>query len=278
MKPTRINKWTLLLMFLLPFTVSAQDEYSYVYGVIPDGKVTYLFGDNVNLREAPTTSSKSISKLKAGTEVEILSHGGLFRVNGLDAPWYEVRTGSSKGWIWGGFLALTAAVVENDLLLYGLTGFNPDSNFTGEVRYLKGNKVISSLSVQPYYTAWETKQEYPYSVKNTRMASSGLKGILLVWEVSFIYEACGYTSGEKYIAWNGSKLMHIGEAPDVSEAAVFHFESDMIFPWEEGGKTGQIICRSVTSEFDEELGDYKITETNEDIIQWDGMKFSALAH
>jgi len=267
------NKWLLVFLLFFPFTLTAQGEYSYQYGIIPDGQATYLFGDNVNIREAPTTTAKSIGKLKAGTPVTVLSNGGSHRVNGLDARWYEVQAGKVKGWVWGGLLALTATSADDGLLMYGLTAFSPDSGFTGEVRYIKGGRTAASIPITPFHTSMGPEQEYNYSVKNTLTPSAGLDNVRAVWELEFLYEACGYESGSKYVAWTGNQLFFVAAAPYVSEAGQFHFETDLIFPWEEGGKLNKVICRTELSEFDEKIEDYKVTEAKEDILSWNGQKF-----
>lgn len=251
-----------------------QDEYTYTYGNIPEGQTAYIFGDQVNIREAPTTTAKSLGKLKIGTKVTVKSQGVMHVVNGIAALWHEVQTGKTTGWVWGGFLSLTYRDMGDALLLYGLTRYSPDSNFFGEARLVKNGAILSKVGTQPFFTAWGPDPKYDYSVKNMLSAASGLNGIDEIWEVDFVYEACGYVTGGQFFAISGNKLIYVGESPCMSEAAVFHAEADMIFPWEEGGKPGQVINRSVISEFDEKLEDYKITETNDEVLIWDGKQFT----
>lgn len=54
---------------------------------------------SVNLREKPTTSSRSLGVLNVGTLVHVLEQKA-----GKDYPWYHVRLGREEGWVAGNYL------------------------------------------------------------------------------------------------------------------------------------------------------------------------------
>lgn len=261
-------------LLFLPQTVISQSQSYYMSGKITDNAFAYAFGDNVNVREAPTVNSKSVGKLRIGTEVTVLSNGSMYELNGLQAPWYEIKAGNISGWVWGGLLSLTHGKIGNDLIMYGLTGFSPDSNFTGEVRYVKNNKLIASVYSRPIYTAWENVREYTYNVSGNLNENTGLKNLFCVFEVAFLYEACGYQNGSQYYGWNGNRFIPITEASFGSDAGIFSYNTEVIFPWDEGGEKNKVRSIYTAYDFDEDAEDYKLSDSTVTDLIWNGTDFT----
>lgn len=268
------NKKFVYIIILLLIPLKAFLQQGYYYGKWVDGATTYIFGDNVNVREAPLINSKSLTKLKIGTKATIISNGGLYELNGLQAPWYEVNYGSGKGWVWGGFLSLTAENLGNDLILYGLSSFSTDSFFMGELKYVKNNKLIASHASQAIYTNWTDTHEYTYSVSSELYEEKGFDGISAIIKISFLYEACAYTNGDQYYAWDGKKFIHFANAYFGSDAGAFSYKTQVNFPWNENGEKNTVKIHYELMEFDETIEDYKLTEQKDDVLEWKNNMFN----
>ena len=94
--PNTIRAILVAILFLLSYQMAAA-QYS------------YLLADQVNVRARPTTEGKMVTRLPIGSGVEVLSTTGDLKINGISAPWAEIRFGydgeEATGYIWQGFLA-----------------------------------------------------------------------------------------------------------------------------------------------------------------------------
>ncbi|MBR1439027.1 MAG: SH3 domain-containing protein, partial [Synergistaceae bacterium] len=77
---------------------------------VPDRepKIGIISGNAVNVRSDHTTSSQRVTRLKSGTRVDIL---GTFNVTSgqHQGIWYNIRTGSNEGWVYGQYLRPTGS-------------------------------------------------------------------------------------------------------------------------------------------------------------------------
>ncbi|MBR0044267.1 MAG: SH3 domain-containing protein [Synergistaceae bacterium] len=58
----------------------------------------------VNLREDHNTVSKSLAKLSANTQAELLERWAGSGTGRTPGPWYKVRTGNREGWVYGDYV------------------------------------------------------------------------------------------------------------------------------------------------------------------------------
>lgn len=71
------------------------------------GEATVQTAAGLTMREQPTTSAKSIIIIPDGSTVKILGKGSAEEtIGGKTSVWYQVEWSGSRGWVFGGFLAL----------------------------------------------------------------------------------------------------------------------------------------------------------------------------
>ena len=58
----------------------------------------------VNLREDHNTTSRSLTKLSANTQAELLDRWSGSGTGKTPGPWYKVRTGNREGWVYGDYV------------------------------------------------------------------------------------------------------------------------------------------------------------------------------
>jgi len=73
---------------------------------IPTHRVKLLTGaEGMSLRKEPNSSSSSFAKILDGTNVQHINTGEKVNLNGIIAPWFEVRTiDGTQGWCFSGSL------------------------------------------------------------------------------------------------------------------------------------------------------------------------------
>ena len=59
---------------------------------------------SVNLREDHNTTSRSLTKLSANTQAELLDRWSGSGTGKTPGPWYKIRTGNREGWVYGDYV------------------------------------------------------------------------------------------------------------------------------------------------------------------------------
>ena len=261
-----------LLLFSLIFYSSfqfcvAQENVTRHYFQFEIGDTVYLFGDQVNLREAPDVNSKVIAQLKIGHRMNVIGVASSTHfVNGLGAPWYHVRFENTNqqqdGYVWGGLLAQYGLSGEDGMAFYyGLTKIK-DGELTAEMRAVKGQNIISKVSFQPV----GSMEHYTYGwISNGR----GIPVIKNLFGVHACFDACDYECGEVLLAWSGQELHYIGYSSGNGGGGSYS-ESYFLFPEDKGGQAGHIVSVFTESEFDE-IGNGTEVITKK-IFEWNGNK------
>ena len=61
--------------------------------------------DNLRLRDSPDTTSKLVTTMQKGTEVQVIETGSSETIDGITAPWVKVISSTGyTGWCFGGYL------------------------------------------------------------------------------------------------------------------------------------------------------------------------------
>jgi len=270
-----------MTLLVINQNLSAQnDDAIFLYGEFKDNSTVYLYADNVNVRESPSTSSKVITKLPIASKVIINGKSEkLLTVNGYKTCWYEigfVKNGKKQnGYVWGGFLSAVTmsaknAAGEEVTFLYAITGFTEDKGFDSGMKAVVNGKIFSSLTFKPMYTDM-TSGIYNYNIDGKIKGNKGLKNISKIIVLSFIYPACGYTNGDIHIYWTGNQLIYGIESPMVSEAGIFYFSTELIYPDDEGGEDGKLIKKVINESYDE-TGNTAEKSVKKLLYKWDGSK------
>lgn len=276
------------LLVILPAGSSAfaAEEDKRIYsGEFEKNAVTYIFGENTNVRKSSKIEAGNIAaRLEAGSKVKILSKGPEHTIDGFTQNWYEIeyeaagKTGT--GFVWGGFLAMAFAFTGGEekrgggIALAGIKKYSPKDGFTGELRICENGKIISRAEFIPHNMAGGEKQSaYSYGVSASIAGPAGLAGVKNIIKVSCAYEACGYPNGSSYFAWDGKKIKYITKDEYISEAGCFHYEKKVIFPEEKGGEKGRIVVEENSSEFDEAKNDYFLKSSKKETFEFKEGKF-----
>ncbi len=273
-------KLYILLLFVSNILFAQENDGIFNYGKFSENSEVYLFSDNVNIREKPTSSSKVIANLPIASKVNVISETEeTYIVNGYTTCWYKIsfeKEGKTlKGYIWGGFLSAVTLSTKNDLdenltFVYGISGYTDGKGYMSTIKAVVNKKIISSLSFPPMYTDFNN-EGYSYNINGKITGNKGLNNVKKIIVLSFLYPACGYTNGDINIFWNETDLIFGIEAPKVSEAGIFHFSTEIIYPNDEGGKSGQVIKKIDNESYDEE-GNIAEKSTKMVRFKWNGEK------
>jgi hypothetical protein len=262
-------------VLLLLSTLLAQPEY-YVfdYGTFIEGNTVHIFGDKVNIREEPSVTSNIIETLPIGYPVYIVEKTDeRYDINGYIAPWYQVsftyENEDKEGYLWGGLLSIVSLDTDDDkMFLYGITGYNDEGDeYISEARIAEDGKILSQTEFTLISGYQEQKGIYDYSVSGTVFDHSGFTTVKNIFNVSFIYEACGFVNGEALIFWDGKDITFGLLTERVSEAGCYRTEADVFFPAEITGNPDYLIVLYTFIEYGgEETGNY--IEKSVELYHW----------
>jgi hypothetical protein len=281
-------KLTILLLVLSIAGLRAQTECTYYYGKFTENNLVRLFGDRVNMRAAPNTTSALVDNEGIGSVVELLGPADeTYTMNGYTTNWYKVGLfGAKEGsvaYVWGGLLSMVSAELPNDaggkdVMVYGLTGWANEGGFKSAVRIVRDNKLLTSLEFEPIASGFFDAGVFGHSVCVKIDGNHGFKGIKNIIRLEFIYEACGYENGEIFLLWDGNKLTYLAKASQVTEAGVFAYTYTLTFPDDEKGKanTLQIKQEYIESEYNDDVEKVIAHEVTLKQFSWDGSAVTAL--
>ncbi|MGC4120845.1 MAG: hypothetical protein QM765_40965 [Myxococcales bacterium] len=99
---------------------------------------------------------------------------------------------------------------------------------------------------------------------------SGTSGVALA---RFEYHACGYNNPVVPVLIGEDRLIVGPEADRVSEAGVFHAETQLVFPASPGGVDQGLVLRTVVETFDEASSTYVADSVESHTWRFDGTRF-----
>ncbi|MGH1336194.1 MAG: hypothetical protein ACRBFS_08705 [Aureispira sp.] len=263
-----MKKILLLVGLLLTYQSWAQEETTALHTVSGNtiqhefevGVQTYLLADKVNVRTRPSSKATISVNLPIGTPITILrkSKDKLY-LNGFRAFWYEVSfaatKGISKGYVWGGLIALgnlSGAGQEDVLFLYGIASVSTKKEEGYErqvvkmqVRACKNEKEASKVtfpSVGNLRHAYHTFSNY---------GNRGVHTIVDVLEYEESQEFCGGENPTTVLFWDGEKLHKVTTLYAVSDPPVFAFKT-ITYPNENGGIPYRLIVEEKEGWYEEE--------------------------
>jgi hypothetical protein len=237
------------------------------YGEFEIGEKVTLFGDRVNLRDQPGTHGQVMTQLPVGQLLEILAVGEKDNINGLDFPWLQIRTAvedeSLTGWLWSGLVSHLEMDGEDGVrFLAGTTSYLEETMHM-EIRAVKGGKILDQVV--------ETATGEPAHFNILKVFDGrGLTGVRHVVQFGFEYEACGYTSTEATLFWDGERLHHAGTNAYWSDAGVGYSNETYYFPDNDDGLPERILYVKEEGNADE-VGNGEMTQIRK-AYRWDGKK------
>ena len=269
---TKLMIW--LLLTSLAVGIAPADSY---YGEIT-GDRALVFREDAALFEEPCESSDAVCFPPIGAEVFRLAAIDVqYEGDGMSCTWLEafceIDGDTCRGFIPQSWLALTDQTLSGDtLFIFGIDTYYPDHyRFVGSARAVSGGEILWESVFYPPGGSFGGN-DYGYGVASRQINAEDFTFSNLIM-LSFLYEACGFENRNVLFVWTGSYLVRGISASTVSEAGVFHYSEEIIFPENEALSSAPIMLVTIAEEFDDEIMDYFITSQDTVYYFWDGLEF-----
>ena len=218
------------------------------------GSREHLFGHRVVLRSEPSKQSAPVDTLSIDSELTILEKTEKIEtVDGNASHWYKVKHRKGIGYVLAHFIALDRSVLADAGYLVRYSA-QPEAE-NGQVEY---RLVQESHS---YLEGSIAARTYAFGIQT--YDDRGLEGVHSMLQIHFHAEACGVNGGSVYVFHVNDKLLPIADLSSVSEAGLFWFRENLIFPTDEQGEPGVVFYIREHGEYlDEEMNweELKITK------------------
>lgn len=250
---------SILTILTICLSTNAQEKTHCIYDGcgFDTGQTVYLFGDQVQLREAPTTNSKVLKTLSIGTPLVIQEkHANSWRYKGVDHPFYKVSYNGMEGYVLGGLISLDRKVIKNLVHLFGRSK-------TGDEDYL----LIRSLKDGGNFTEKATRlANGQFSL--SALGSKGLPDVDGILFVDYLSEACGVEGGGIYLFQQEGDLHQVARLSQVTDAGVYYFWEEFIFPEDTYGVPGKIRYKKEMGEKLDETAHWEKTSSETKLLVW----------
>jgi hypothetical protein len=286
----------LLLFFAFIFTtidINAQEQEPAAYVIYDEYNLYHTSKDSIALvfvnmayvREQPTSKSNLLDSIPLGTKVKFIEEQGLnpTSLRGMHLPWHKIEyitnNQENSGYIWLGLLTLDKIYDQKSGNTF-LYGFSWKSNeleneyYWVEAKMLdKNNNLINSKSF-PYYPGGQS-----YTTASLTK-DSGIPNSKNIFSVNFHGEACGISSEQNSLSWDGSTFTTLPKTVAVSDAGVFYYSEELLLPNKH--KLGKDIILKICEEG--EVQEYDDTDPEaelkytvkkkEETYKWDGKEYA----
>jgi hypothetical protein len=98
--------------------------------------------------------------------------------------------------------------------------------------------------------------------------SKGLTGARNIIRLAMNYDACGYTSGETVLIWDGKDVHYAFQTTGMSEAGLFANYAYAVFPKDNHGVEGKILAMDNHVEYDTEKDELPIILHDSTVVQY----------
>lgn len=253
----------LLIIFILISKIGFGQDTKYLSEnyEFKNGEIAYMFGNDVKFRDQPTAESNVLTLLKIGEQIEIIEKSNsTMQFDGIESPWYKVKTKDKVGFVLGSLISLDKATNGN--LTY-LVSLKKD----GLKLFAKTRVFENGLDFKENVSQLMTGE---FSIKAG--GNKGLENIKSIFQIDYLAESCGVNGGGIYLFYDGNDFLKAIDYTQVADADLYWFVEDYIFPNEEGGIKGKIVYKSEvgeTKDYETEWTESKITRR---ILEWNGME------
>lgn len=234
-----------------------------------------VFVNMAYVRSEPSSKAELLDSIPLGTEVKFVEELSLnpISLRGMYLPWHKIEYQKANqkktGFIWLGLLSLDH--VQNkksgETFMYGFawkSNEELENYYWVEAKILNTNKELLASKSFPYYPS---EQSYTLSELNTK---PGLNYAKSIYAIKFLGEACGIASEENYFAWDGEQFTTLPKTTSVSDAGVFYYAEELVFPKKHqlGNDVILKISEEGEAEFEEEANpeeeiNFKISKKEE---------------
>lgn len=255
----------IFILFINIHQLSAQEPvYLNVFQELNIDETYSLFGDNVNLREKPNTTSKEITRLRIGFDVKIIAKTAVIFENGINkTPWYEVEYNNLRGFIPGQFIA-HKTLTYNTHTIFFTKRFSKKNGEELAIRLLKDDDFSN-------YTE-NTMQLRGADVGALIESNHDLKNVQYILKIKHYGDSCGAENGNTYFFINNLDEMVFVAHLSVNGDALY-YESET-FTFQPNPNTGNIaiLFTKEESEVIDEVTEWTKTKSMSRYYEWDGTK------
>ena len=256
---------SILTILAICFFANAQEKPHCIYedcGFEP-GQIVYLFGDQAQLREAPTTESKVLKTLPIGRHMVIIEkHENSWRYKGVDHHFYKVDYKGLEGYVLGGLIALEKKTINGVTHLFG-------QSKAGDEDYLLIRTLQEHGSFKEKSIRLGNGQFYL-----TDLGTKGLTGIDGILFVDYLAEACGVEGGGVYLFQEEGQFHHVARLSQISDAGVYYSWEEFIFPEDQYGIAGKIRYKKEVGENYDEASQWKKKSVETKELVWANKKLA----
>lgn len=241
-----------------------QSNKIYLYDDLNINETYSLFGDNVNLRAKPNTTSKEITRLRIGFEVTIISKTNVIFESGEDKTrWYEVQYKDQKGFIPGKFIAYNA--IKKDSLSF-FFGKKISKEFGDEL-------VIRTLIGDDYSNYKENFMRLRGAVISAALIrGSELTNVKKILFINYHGESCGAENGRTYFFLkNDDELVHIADLSSSGDPDYFESETFTFMKYDDNKQPSIVFKREESEVIDHEYF-WRESKSLMRRFEWDGTK------
>ncbi|WP_158851030.1 SH3 domain-containing protein [Algibacter sp. L1A34] len=239
-----MNKLIILVLLITKFSFSQETKYHDPNLDLKNGENYYLFGNDVKFRQLPDSSSEVIDLLKIGTEIQILEKTDYkLNYNGIESSFYKVRYKDKVGYILGGLISLEKKKFKNST--YFFVYKKVEDNYLIIIRRLNEKTEVNESSSKLITSQFSIDLYDNKGIDN-------LENILFI---NYLGEACGIDGGGIFFFQTKTELKKVFEISQISDAGIYWFEENLIFPTDKKGVKGKVV-------YQKEIGNYEDEETN----------------
>ncbi|WP_216359360.1 SH3 domain-containing protein [Sediminicola luteus] len=229
------------------------------------GDTAYLFGNNVKLRTQPNTDSNLVGLLEIGQKVEILElTNETMEFEGINRPWYKVKSGEEVGYVLGGLLSLTkkyegkyeyVMVFRKDAdqlqLMVRLVNVKSPADYS---------EIILPLTTPEFYV--------------NLSENKGLESVDGILQIDYMAEACGVDGGGEFLFAYENRLVHAISYSSIGDGGIYSLDEAYSFPIDHGEESDLIMYtyEEQTTEDDELL--WEETKSIKRMLRWEGKKLN----
>ena len=233
----------ILFILILLFSVKAKSqEEPAAYLVNSDFNLYHttkdstalIFSNIAYIRSQPTSKSSLIDSLPIGTEVKFMEEDGLnpTSLRGMYLPWHKVEFNMNHekktGYIWIGLLSLDYTIDPStgQTFMYGFAWKSPEESnyYWVEAKVLDKNRKLIGNKGFAYYPG---EQSY---TSGELLEPMGIEHAKNIYTINFMGEACGIASENNLFSWDGAQFRSLPKLTGVSDAGVFYYIEELIFP------------------------------------------------
>ncbi|WP_053990626.1 SH3 domain-containing protein [Mangrovimonas sp. TPBH4] len=222
-----------------------------------NGDIAYMFGDDVKLRSQPNTESEVLALLKIGESIEIIEKTEETMIfEGIEWPWYKIKFQDHAGYVLGGLIALDKATYNN--LTYLISLKEEERSLYAKTRLAEEGK--------PYLETSVLLSTDTFAIK--AFGNRGLENTQSIFLIDYLAEACGVDGGGIYLFYDGNALIEGFEYTEVSDAGVYWYVEEYIFPTDENGHNNRLKYRRTVGEYKDETTYWTESTTTTRLLEW----------